>query len=561
MNSVLEKLFKEQPQANQTMIDGFATKEVPKAPAYLDKVIISAMKSVNPRFTYHGYRKLSPKEEYQLKRNKPNHDLSGSDVLLYEYFFEYDGEKIPRKYLYMPFVRDAGIMEISGTKYAIVPVLTDTVISPSNNEVFVRLLKTKQFFRNTTRNIIKNGNSVIAEIVYSDGIASLDEKKQNLLGKVVTPVTLFIIGKYGFKESFKKYCNVEPIFTLSHEEAIKLKETHDIYQSNKIKPKSLKDIDYVPHDVHICIPKKQNSLLAEKMAGTIIYTFDVLPKTAANIAESLHAGLDIELSEWRVIIGRIAYKDFYIPSRGYDLIMDKYTLIESYLDSIVQEKLEESDIYVNDYYDLLVHMIDKYSEYLLKGKEYTNNIYNRYIDILYYLMFNFIYGVNTMIRDINNMSKNKQLTIQNINKLMTRRLSSKTIFGITKSGAMNICVTPIDSTTDSMFSKITGILELQERGKGVVKEPNNTFPSNTRKIVGTDLYLGSLYNLPKKYPTPKAKINVFAEFNEITNRIAPYPRIKRKVDYLDICLNGRVVDDFSAMEIVNNEEIDEVGDL
>jgi len=561
MNSLMKELYDLQPKVNEKTVRGFAMQEVPKAMEYLDKVIVTSMRSANPKFVYKGYRKMLPFEEYSLKANKNSrdvHDLAGSSVVMYELHFEYDGEVIPRKYLYMPFVTDGGIMEISGTKYAITPVLTDTVISPSNNEIFVRLLKTKQFFKNVVRNVVKNDDIIVGEVVYSDTIAALDSEKKNMLGKVVTPAALFIFGKYGFKETFKKYCGTIPVLTTNSEEAYKLSKTHDIYKSTKVKPRTLRNQSYSGHDIHICIPKKENTELAEKLTCALIYAFDILPRAGENIVEATKATIDIELQEWRVLIGRIAYKDHYGQGRCVELIMQKYELLDNYLDIITQEKLEENGVIIEDYYDLLIHIVEKYTHYLIKGKEYTNNVYNRYIEILYYLMFNFIYGVNTMIRDINNMSKSKALTLQNLNKLMTRRLSSKTIFGLVKSGNMNICLTPIDSTTDSMYSKITGILELQERGRGVVKEKNNTFPSNTRKIVGTDLYLGSIYNLPKKYPTPKARLNPYAQFHEVTGRINPPDDLKAKIDYLDTLLSGRVFDDTSAMEIVENEEIDEV---
>ena len=136
MNILLKQLYSIQPKVNEVMVNGFAVQEIPKAMAYLDRVITSSMKSAMPLFKYTGYRKLTPLEEYQSKirnYNRGMNDISGSDVTMYELLFEYDGEKVPRKYVHIPFVRDAGIMEISGTKYAVTPVLTDTVISPSDS--------------------------------------------------------------------------------------------------------------------------------------------------------------------------------------------------------------------------------------------------------------------------------------------------------------------------------------------------------------------------------------------------------------------------------------------
>ncbi len=59
-------------------------------------------------------------------------------------------------------------MYISNTPYHIVPVLSDTVISPDSSKVFLRLLKDKLDFRSSPRNFIVNDEEVLGYVIYTN---------------------------------------------------------------------------------------------------------------------------------------------------------------------------------------------------------------------------------------------------------------------------------------------------------------------------------------------------------------------------------------------------------
>ena len=149
MNNVLASIMDNStPKFTKQVVDGNAKEQLEVMPAYLDSIFRSSLKSLSPKVNlkYLGWRKCTPEEEFQkmvlTDNTKSQYDIASSDIYLTEYTFEFEGRQFSR-YIYLPYANDANLIHISGTKYHIVPVLSDTVISPSHKELFVRLLKNK----------------------------------------------------------------------------------------------------------------------------------------------------------------------------------------------------------------------------------------------------------------------------------------------------------------------------------------------------------------------------------------------------------------------------------
>ena len=163
MNSTLASIMENNtPKFTKKVVEGNAKERLETMPRYLDLIFRSSLKSLNPKvkLNYLGYRKCTPEEEFQkmvlTDTGKAQYDIASSDIYLVEYQFEYGGKTFSR-YIYLPYADDANIIHISGTKYHIVPVLSDTVISPSHKELFVRLLKNKLIFKSHLRDFVKDG--------------------------------------------------------------------------------------------------------------------------------------------------------------------------------------------------------------------------------------------------------------------------------------------------------------------------------------------------------------------------------------------------------------------
>ena len=565
MNSVLKDVYdKHVPNFNEKIINGFSSSVVLHAAEYVDRVIQSSMRSTTSGLEYHGYRRLTPKEELETivsgNGMKKPYDLAGTDIYLIELLFTYNGEKLHGRYLYLPFVKEGGIMAISGTDYYICPVLTDTVISPMDNKIFVRLLRDKLTFTSVKRNFYKNDKIHIGDIIYSEELLRIRVNNNNL-GKVFPPSLFYVLGKYGVMESFMTYTGTEPIFTMDDKYAKELMKTHDVYTTTKRKPRGLKVDRYMPHNMSICVPKETNSHIAETFIHSMLYGFDILPELAKDFNKVINnKEVGKEIRYWRMLMSRITLKDTYSPDIGFTMINDHYKILDSYMDPMIREKLKESGMFVETIFDLLVMLNEDFNKLIADSKRYTNNIYNRYIDVLYYLLYDIIVGINKSVSEINKMSSKKHLGADKISSIMNMQLPKRRIFKISKSKEQNITLQLVDTSVDSKYLKITSVLELQERGRGVTRSSGNPFPENVRTLSGTDLFIGSLLFLPKKVPTPKVRINPFATYDDKTKRINPNVPTRNKLGLLDIMLAGRV-DDANILNSVDDVVDEELLDL
>ena len=564
MNVVLAKLYdKVVTKFNDDITGGFAVKELDGVLDYIDNVFKSSMKSSSPLLQYNGYERLTYMEEANLlikKNSAPKEfDVANTDTYMVRLLVSYNGEEIPNVNIPIPFVRDGGIMDISGTPYSIVPVLTDTVISPTDKNVFVRLLCDKLIIESASRNFLKNGDIKIARIIYSNALHRV-RLKGNDLGDVVNPAALYLFGKFGLVKSFEDRTGLTPVVT-TNEDSIKYKETHDIYTSTKIKPRKLKADVYIPHNICICVPKSKNEL-SEALAFSFLYTLDMLP----NVAEGIRAVLEDndvekEIKYWRYIMSRLIFKDTYSPDKGVADVDNQYITLNSYIDPITMKRLSEADMEVSDIFDLISLLLINYSYWLSKGKEFSNNIFNRYIDILYYLLYDYVVGIHKVISDITRFdsSSSAPMLPNKVKRLFNAHLSPRTIYKVT-TGGINIALVHAASISDNMYMKFTSTMELQERGEGVKRGTKNQFPVSVRTITGHELYSSSMLYLPKPCPTGQVKVNPTARFTE-TGRIDPDPALVKDLDLLDDLLKGRISNDPKIIkELINTTKEDGIGD-
>lgn len=573
MNATLyNTMIKNTPQFNKDVTNGTSTKILKEALLFLDDNIRESIKSISPNinFKYHGYRKLTPKEEFDKmftnNKNKVNYDLSISDMYMVELLFSYNEEKISR-YIYLPFSSEGNIMHISNTKYNIVPVLSDTVISPSHKEVFVRLLKDKLIFRGNTRNFIFNGERVPGEIIHSNIVKVNETQITDNIGKPLASTSLYLLGMYGFRETLSRYIKTDN-YIVTDKDTISYIDDYNIYESTKIKPRGLKEYGYVGHDIKICIHKSITiTTFLENFIYGIIYVLDMFPESANDFIGVLStANVRQEKLLWRILLGRISYKNSYSVDRIAADINEHFDVLQGYMDNLIKSKLAENNIYVENFFDLLVVIMDNFNIWLLNSKEYNGNINNRYIDIMYYIFYDIIVGFNKVVLNINKRANKKLLTATEIQKLFHSELSTRSIYSLVKSKAVNLCMMVAESTSDIMYPKLTALLEDQSRGNGVRRGTKTQFPESTKTIKGYDLYLGSLLFLTKTAPSPRFRTNLFLKYNVKTGRLIIPEDIVKTVSKLDLLLQGRINSNKitlldSGDDQHNSEDIDTDDDL
>lgn len=468
MNNLLSGVVgKHSPKFNKSVVDGSIKTIFKTFPQYLDYIFKSSILSLTKGvgLSYLGYRKVTPKEEIKnlivTSENNVMYDVSKNDVYPIELMFEYQGVKFSR-YIYLPYADRGNIIRFSGTPYHVVPVLSDTIISPNHKEIFVRLLKAKLSFKSVVKNFIVNGDRVPGEVINCQILRVNDAQIVDNIGKPLVAVSSYLTAEKGFKRALKYYCGI-PVnnVIITHGDVSEL-DGYDIYESTKIKPRGLKESVYTPHDVKICVKHgKYNEVLAKNIIFGTMYILDMFSESAHEMVDVINTDdAKMEKMYWQMYIGRLSYKNTFSIDRMYGDVVEHFDSLEGYIDNDTKEKLKNHSRSVNTFFDLVAVIMENYSSWVMNSKEYNSSIENRYIDVKYYILYDIIIGFNRIMLNINKrMSKKSKLSLKEIQSLFKSELSPKIILSLTKSSSMNLAIQGCSYTADIMYPKITSLLE------------------------------------------------------------------------------------------------------
>jgi hypothetical protein len=90
-------------------------------------------------------------------------DLAPSSFYNIEFIFRYNGTDI--KLVRPLFYSDGQLINMTGTTYAVIPILSDTVITPSASSIFIRLLRDKITVTGMYRQFLRNGKAHAINII------------------------------------------------------------------------------------------------------------------------------------------------------------------------------------------------------------------------------------------------------------------------------------------------------------------------------------------------------------------------------------------------------------
>lgn len=532
---------------NPSVMNVLSTEMTKDVMNYLDKIVTSAMLSLNRdiKLEYTGYKKLTPDEEFKVVsangEKKKEYDFGRSDVRMVRMFFDFEGEPITPKNLYIPFVDEIGILHISDTKYLNIPVLSDTIVSPTSRDVFTRLLRDKVTFKRESKLVLLNGRVLDGDLIYKDLYRTQNRVITDNLGKVVTPSPAYLFGRLGIIETFEKYAKTKPIILYGNVDAEKYKD-YDIYSTTGDKPWSLKVEDYNPHQAKLLVLKEfRNDYLVQVLSVGFFYMLDVFPDLAEELIEVINSNnTEKEVDYWRILLSKIIFKNSYSVERGLGDINNHFQSLESYIDPIVKEKFAENDLVINHFFDLIAYVCQVFKDLTTNYKLISADIRNRYVDILYYILYDIF---EALIKTLFELNKKKDrgiiITRDLIDKTFNQTFSTKKIFNLNSKNGVNISLLISDSVGDSKL-KLACACELQENGKGVNKAPRQKHAIKILPVNPTSAVFGSIYNVSKSYLDERRNINPFVQLNQFS-RVVLTPERMEYIKRMDNLLNGTVV--------------------
>lgn len=572
MNHTLTRLLVDcTPATNNSILTGNWGALINKGYLYIDSIIKESFRNLlePDRIRYVGYARATFEEELSVvsgmrdsakeKGNKwEKFDIGNTNMVMYKYIFEVDQTRVILP-VYLPYCEnDSNIIEISGNKYQVSPIMTDRIISPKATEVFVKMRKCKLTYKSVAQAMYINDQRNTYNLVYVELNKTDLSKPVKILGNVKQLVTISIFCKYGVKEAFRKYLG------LNYGEDYKIMRISDIEEGvvtldtenyNIVSNTSSKEYE---NDVVVLVKKsvELNTYVMNYICG-ILYTTKHLYNNYPYLIDRIeNDDLEREIALWRPIYIIISFKgdkDFDAATSAgnkmFNVTIPTYVTLDE-----ARELSAISKLPIIDYYDIANYIVKSYEDYINNFREYNNNIDNKYLDILYYMYYDIIYVFNKLVDELNKYAGVADLDKKG-RELLKKNLSLKSIIrhfsGSIKCLAISLC----DNTLDNKYFKVTSMLEDQNNGSGVLKKFNKADKLNIKDfiinpnnmLIGSILYLGK-----KKKNSAKYRANIFMSLNGLDIEITPEE--KEKINKLRSMLTTTTVTSDELIDMLNIDD-------
>lgn len=491
------------PTINPIIAQGLACEHFKHLEDYVNEVFKSAAIGFPEGLHYMGYQRCTPNEEYAVvtkkKGTRQSYDVARSDLYMVKYFFRYKGEPLEPRYLYLPYISDAGCITISGSRFNISPVLSDRVISVGISNIFVRLLRDKLTFERMGQHFMMNGKRETVQVTWAT-IYHKNAKMKKLKPTVKANCTMmhYLLCKYGFTDTFMKFGHCKPIVggaeinqnTYPEDEWV-------ICTSTQVKPKGVGRLFYEPTNIRVAVRNEDMTPMVRNMIGGFFYIADHFP------ARVLPEYVDSQRI-WMILLGHIIFSGTISEGKLYDDIEDHIASLDEYLDGIVVQKLREIGVVVDDIYQLFAIMVEKFNDWLLVGTDKVSSIYDKELSILYFILYEISSSIFNLYFRLKAASK-KELTAKEIVTTMNMTLKTGLIFSITKNHRE---VTTVSSPGDNKAFKITSLMIPQSNLSRKSNSKSNSVLNNPSDRLHVSIAeVGSYSHLPKSNPVGKSRVN------------------------------------------------------
>lgn len=524
------------PKLNPALANGLATSHMPQTEEWIDKVFRTAAKDFPEGLVYAGCQRCTPKEEYReavrkrntrrglKKQTKSTYETARSDIYLMKYFFKYNGELLDTRYLYLPFASQAGSITLGGSRFNISPVLSDRVISiPGPSSIFVRLLRDKFTFQRLPYSYKTSADKrETIQVVYGQIYHPSGGKKQvKPAVPAHTTAAHYLFAKYGVKETFQRFANVEPIVM----EGINRSEWPDdhwvICESMKIPPKCFNRAPYEPTKLVIVVPRDRYTPMVKSLIAGFFYVVDHFPQLT-QVEYINHP------RPWMMAMAHMLFPSYTHHGRLYDDIGNHIESLDEYIDPIVRAKMAEINVNVLDMYEFLAFIIENFNEWLLGYSDKINSMYDKELSVLYYVLYDITSAIFKTHFKLKAAAK-KGLSAKEINTIIGTYMKTGLIYGITKKSGV---VSSNTYSGDNKTFKITSVLVPQSSSSSKGKNKNSdraAISDPSKKMHVSIAEFGAYSGMPKSEPTGRGRINHHA----ITDHKGVMMRNPKNIEMLD----------------------------
>jgi hypothetical protein len=518
------------PQLNPEIMNGLAVRYMERSLDYVRNVFKSASKSFPEGLEFVDCERCTPDEEFmeitKIKNNRRTFDLASSSLYLVKFKFTFNGEPIPDRYMYLPYVQDAGIFYLGGSRFHITPVLSDKVISPGHDSIFVRLLRDKIIFKSIYHSMVVDGETMTTDIVFSPIYRKpKDAKRVPSTTAAETSIVHYLLAKYGFAGVFQKYCGFTPIVGESEINEQTYPSTDwmifsSSFEKSTIRPKSCKDSVYNGTSIRLAIPKNQWNSMSKGLISGFFYVIDHFPNRFKMPLSSYLESIPL----WKILLGHIIFSGQYGENKLYEDVQEHFASLDDYVDTIIVEKLKESGYRIDNFYDLMALILANFKNMKLESGGNTQSMYNKSLEILYYVHYDITSSLFKTNFRLGKLATKRKLTKEDVISAFNKNLKIGAVFGLSSG---KIISESVSYSGDHKFFKITSKVTEQESLPGAARARSKRSSVNDRRHLDVSMIeAGSILYLPKSNPSPTNRINPFVNIDLATGTIVPNPKLK-----------------------------------
>lgn len=500
------------PKINPLIGNGLATYHMKEAAKYIDDVWRSVAKDYPAGLVFHGGTRCTPPEEFaeQTKKrankagksgSRRTYDISESNLFMMRYSHSYKGVPLDDRFMFLPYVKDAGRLTLSGSDWYISPVLVDRVISVGISTVFVQLNKTRLIFKRLGHRFLMGDVEEPVQVVWSKVHQG---NRTNRSVKAVTTMMHYLLCKYGFTETFSLFGNCHPVVLRDDTDMSQFpNDEWVICRSSAIRLLKAGRAKYERSNLRLAVKRSELTQKVVSMLGGLFYVVDHFPTRA--LPEHMESK-----RMWMTFLGELIPGESDHVGHLHDEAEKHLRSLDKYIDTLTDEKLKNIDLPVDNIYELFSIIIGKYNDWLLGGADKVASMYDKEFSILFYALYNITSAINNLYfrlkaAEEKAMKGGKELTKENIEGIMFDLLKTGLIFNINKGhGEVSTISTPGDNkafkTTAILVSQSNSNQQSPNRDRASTNDPN-------RYLHGSIAEVGGVWNLPKSSPYGRDRVN------------------------------------------------------
>jgi len=515
MNPLLEKSFRNERKFGDWVNHGLAyTLLGDTAEKVYNDFKESTISSDGLQFV--GYRRLTPREEYDVIRRKTSskRSIPTTYSVMYKFDLTYNGEKLRPRYIDIPYVDPLSQYMANGKLFSVVPVWSDTILSRTTTGIFIKVPRLKADIDAMSGTMTENGRPIVRQILYGPRLIG-SKTIQTPSKAIYPPLAIVLAGYYGLDKL------LEILGIDSKDVSIKFhyNVTDDdeyVFGSVGNKESKLRFIE----DRHGVVITATKNVAGEKLnilrdlAAGFMYAFDLVPIMPKDIVKVISGTLKEEMMQWRRLTGVIGYLNTLTEGGCIMHVSDRLSELSIMVGRSEIREAKTIGLEIDGFFSLLAIIISKYREWTHPNNKDLTDISHQKFDVKSYFLSNASARSNSACRLIRKLESKDRMTKERVDKRLNTFLFSSILQVDISGQAKNIVIQPAnDITNDQTLTRKAKRSELQSRSTGIAPNTNNVFPATENKASPMNVLQGTPFGQPKKAPTPKISNNYFSNID------------------------------------------------